>query len=448
MSGPKSNSYTIDYELLEEARRALRAQADKQRKEQLEREMQERKRRQEQAKEAARKRALAREREEERLALLADARSQRREVLAENGLLASRLAHSLESNSAPGAPAIPDILQDSTESLREFLHELSVIRGRQAEIRRLVGRSEVLSNLGFSPKAPVRTAGEMLSSWRTMLEYRGDANESRETARRTTAMERVLGSLMQTEVDALPLSLEQLLGRAINAEGSAAFDLQMLEISIQVQQHNNAIRAKLMGRAQAEKRLALLESLDAMTYDPDVMTEVSEVTQGFREWSNELEVRSSAAIAEMQAAVRREHDEAASHILAKALGDLGYQVEGVSNTLFAEGGELYFQADDWGDRYMRMKVIPDREIVHYNLVRSSEGGPDADLDREIETRWCDDHAVLIEKLRNNGILSKPLRALAVGAYPAEPVEAIETRLQYRKKNKSRPANKNAAEPDS
>jgi hypothetical protein len=117
----------------------------------------------------------------------------------------------------------------------------------------------------------------------------------------------------------------------------------------------------------------------------------------------------------------------AKEILESALQDLGYETEGISHTLFTEGGVAYFQGEAWGDYFVRLKVDPNQQAANFGLVRAT-GEPHAQRavkdDLVMENEWCSASGrdQLLEVLRDRGMKVDLRKVFDIGALPVELVK--------------------------
>ena len=144
---------------------------------------------------------------------------------------------------------------------------------------------------------------------------------------------------------------------------------------------------------------------------------------------------------------RIEQDEAA-RILNEVLGDMGYEVESISHTLFAEGGKIHFRQPGWDENYyVRMQVLPDRKLINFNMVRTEgTAGTDKEVlqkeDARMENTWCGDPTSGFRKLqqvaKDRGLILGSLREIAPGQLPVQVVTEDAIPATLRKKKSARP----------
>lgn len=119
---------------------------------------------------------------------------------------------------------------------------------------------------------------------------------------------------------------------------------------------------------------------------------------------------------------------AASRVAEQTLRDLGYQIEGIEETLFVEGGVAHFRKRSWGDYAVRMRVTPDSQQINLNVVRAVDDVVTAKAagtlraDHIAEDRWCAEFPALQNALAAQGIQSHILRQLHAGGVPVQLVD--------------------------
>ncbi|MFT3962615.1 hypothetical protein [Propionivibrio sp.] len=137
---------------------------------------------------------------------------------------------------------------------------------------------------------------------------------------------------------------------------------------------------------------------------------------------------------ELRRAIQRFQEEAAraagALVLEQTLEDLGYQVEGVSETLFVEGGLVHFRRPGWGDYQVRLRVKAHaggsgfEAGANFNVVRAVDAGDNerSVLDHLAEDRWCAEFPALLQALALRGLRLEVTRRLAAGELPVQLVE--------------------------
>jgi hypothetical protein len=138
--------------------------------------------------------------------------------------------------------------------------------------------------------------------------------------------------------------------------------------------------------------------------------------------------RAEALASELRLRVERHNDAAtagaAARVLEQSLRDLGYEVEGIGETLFVEGGVAHFQRAGWEDYFVRLRVDATRSALNFNVVRAGQAGEDRRReDMLAEERWCSEFPRLKETLALRGIAVNVTRMLAAGEVPVQVVDA-------------------------
>lgn len=138
--------------------------------------------------------------------------------------------------------------------------------------------------------------------------------------------------------------------------------------------------------------------------------------------------RAEALASELRLRVERHNEaaaaDAAARVLEQSLRDLGYEVEGIGETLFVEGGVAHFQKAGWHDYFVRLRVDAGRGTLNFNVVRAGQAGDDRrQEDMLAEERWCAEFPRLKETLALRGIAIDVTRMLAAGEVPVQVVDA-------------------------
>ena len=121
----------------------------------------------------------------------------------------------------------------------------------------------------------------------------------------------------------------------------------------------------------------------------------------------------------------RRNESAAAYVLQESLRDLGYDVEDIEATLFADGGTVHFRRAGWENYFVRMRVAPLEKTVNFNVVRA-RGDEETDERRRqdalAEDRWCTEFPRLLDTLASRGLALDVTRRLDAGAVPVQVVE--------------------------
>jgi hypothetical protein len=161
--------------------------------------------------------------------------------------------------------------------------------------------------------------------------------------------------------------------------------------------------------------------------------------------------RAEALATELRLRVARHNGtalaEAATRVLEQSLRDLGYEVEGIGETLFVEGGVAHFQKAGWSDYFVRLRVDAERDTLNFNVVRAGAAGEDRKReDMLAEERWCAEFPRLQETLALRGIRVDVTRMLGAGELPVQVVDRDTLPELGGEEEKARPADRTMQKP--
>ena len=108
------------------------------------------------------------------------------------------------------------------------------------------------------------------------------------------------------------------------------------------------------------------------------------------------------------------------------LRDLGYEVDDIEATLFADGGTAHFRRAGWENYFVRLRVDPAGRSINFNVVRASGDEENAERRRQdalAEDRWCAEFPKLMQTLAARGLSLDVTRRLEAGAVPVQVVDA-------------------------
>jgi hypothetical protein len=237
------------------------------------------------------------------------------------------------------------------------------------------------------------------------------------------AVKRVLARLNLPTGEPLPARLETLARDVVLADSPARAELLANELRLGVQLYRQEEAAKAREAKEAAEWLARFPEKALATPLAVLLAEVAaglgrlddDTRRQVRDWLDALEAEQA-----------RRADKAAAIVLEQSLKDLGYQVESVDETVFAEGGMLHFQRSGWADYYVRLRVNRKEKTFNFNVVRASvETAREEDanerkrLDFMAEDRWCTEFPKLIDTLAARGLQLGITRRLEAGALPVQ-----------------------------
>ena len=231
------------------------------------------------------------------------------------------------------------------------------------------------------------------------------------------ALEAEVARLSATALAEAAPDVSQLIAAATDIDSQlAAFEAQAaLTASLPepLLAERKALVARLLARRQAGSTMALSEATERL------------VAELLRTASAE---RAEALASELRRQIESDNQtaatEAAALVLEQSLRDLGYEVDGITETLFVEGGVAHFQKPGWNDYFVRIRVDVARTALNFNVVRPGAAGDDRRReDMLAEERWCAEFPVLQKTLAARGLKVAVSRMLAAGEVPVQVVDA-------------------------
>lgn len=307
----------------------------------------------------------------------------------------------------PPQPVAPDA--DNQSALEQYHTEMTRIittaeQQLQAETQRATANAafrDALSAITITQAAPPRTAVELLAALAQQAQAGAETDTQTRIATRQRQAERLMQHLAKLELDSTPADLQTLLDEFIQTPGEARAAALETELKLRLQRLHAA-------KTQQESAA------------PDDSSRQQQAAQ----------------------------------ILEDALHDLGYTVEPIAETLFADGGTLHFQRAEWGDYYVRLRVYPEQGQINLNMVRTetmvgalpsaqSDARSHRIEDARMENAWCgeDGFPKLARVLAARGLKLDRVRAVPAGELPVQVVrpEAIDAALSQRKPAIAAPA---------
>lgn len=296
------------------------------------------------------------------------------------------------------------------ENLRAYSSSL------EAELAEATTRLEELERAAMA-NASFRSAvggaaavvgGHVVSSSAAIEHYLKSKADSISIARKKERMAFVSRVVERVEdKDSLPAKLEHMIAEYVTAADDRA-EAMAAEIRLSVQR---LAETRKKQKADANAARMLLDDLAPVTSDKYAFLEqkLELVAAGVVDLSDELRWQVRQAI---EAATQSE----AGSIVHQALEDLGYEVTGIDETLFVEGGVGYFKKSDWNGYAVRLSARPQESRVNFNVIRIGESAAMAS-DAEIENAWCSQYDALITTLRKRGMDLALVRHLPAGSVP-------------------------------
>lgn len=264
------------------------------------------------------------------------------------------------------------------------------------------------------------TIDEVLSAYVLQRHMKSGLDAAQaETFRETAA--RVLARLELPAGAALPTELEALAREIVLAPTLERAEALATQLRLAVQQARTARAAQQSEAAEAKQ---MLEAMADDVPSPLLRT-LERVAAGVARLDDAL--RRTAQNVLDEAAADREHEEqsAAAVVLTESLRDLGYEVEDIEATLFADGGAAHFRRAGWENYFVRLRVDPAGRSINFNVVRASGDEENAERRRQdalAEDRWCAEFPKLLQTLAARGLALDVTRRLEAGAVPVQVVD--------------------------
>jgi hypothetical protein len=233
---------------------------------------------------------------------------------------------------------------------------------------------------------------------------------------------RILARLELDVGEGVPVELDHLAKSIVLAPDLARAEILSMELRLQVQRLCESRATQQAGVAEARTLLAGMA--EDVPHELEQLLE--DVVAGERLMEAPLRELAQNALAAIEVQRKRLQEETAAHILEQSLRDLGYEVDGVENTFFIEGGVAHFQRHGWGEYFVRMRVGMDNKTLNFNVVRARGAFESAErkrLDSMAEDRWCSEFPKMLETLKARGIMLDVKRLLGAGELPVQVVDS-------------------------
>ncbi|MCC7040036.1 MAG: hypothetical protein IT516_06975 [Burkholderiales bacterium] len=273
--------------------------------------------------------------------------------------------------------------------------------------------------LAATTKAP--TVDEVLALHVVQRQLRAHLPAADAQRLRATAA-RVLARLELAPGATLPSALEALARRIVLAPSVERAEALATELRRAVQLERDARAAQAADAAAATRLLAALPA-DAPA---PLLLALEAVVAGTARLDAQLRKAAEDVLDEAAAASEQRATAAAATVLEESLRDLGYEVEDIEATLFADGGAVHFRRAGWDNYFVRLRVAPAERTVNFNVVRARGDEENAERRRQdalAEDRWCAEFPRLMATLAARGLALDVTRRLDAGAVPVQVVDA-------------------------
>jgi len=233
---------------------------------------------------------------------------------------------------------------------------------------------------------------------------------------------RILARLDLDAGETVPVELDHLAKSMVLAPDLARAEVLAMELRLQVQWLCEARAAATAGIEEARALLAAM----AEDVPMELAQLLEDVISGERVMDVPVRELAQTALTTIEAQRKTLQEEAAAQVLEQSLRDLGYEVDGVENTFFIEGGVAHFQRHGWGEYFVRMRVGAEDKTLNFNVVRARGAADSAErkrIDAMAEDRWCSEFPIMLETLKARGITLDVKRLLGAGELPVQVVDA-------------------------
>ena len=240
-------------------------------------------------------------------------------------------------------------------------------------------------------------------------------------ARFETTAARVLGRLELPPGEPLPAELEALARAIVLAPSVERADALATDLRLAVQRAREMRSAQTRDADDARRWLAALPQ-DAPA---ELGAALERVAAGVTPLAPGLREDVQSLLDAAAAARERAEQSAAACVLEQSLRDLGYEVDGIDATLFAEGGTVNFRRQGWERYFVRLRVDAEERTVNFNVVRARGDEENAERSRQdalAEDRWCAEFPALMRTLAARGLRLDVTRRLGAGEVPVQVVD--------------------------
>ncbi len=306
------------------------------------------------------------------------------------------------------------------------------VRALEANVRTLEaalasagsGHDERLRAVLGAGKA-VPTIDDVLGAYVLERQLRTGLSAAEAERFRATA-QRVLARLELPAEAAMPVELDALARSIVLAPTLERAEALALELRLAVQRQRDAHAHARQVRDAADAK-ALLDELPDDAPAP-LLHALEHVAAGVAVLDVALRDAAQAALDDAAAARAQAEESAATAVLQASLRDLGYEVEDIGATLFADGGTVHFRRAGWDRYFVRLRVDARERTVNFNVVRGRGDEENAERRRQdalAEDRWCAEFPKLMQTLAARGLELRVTRRLGAGEVPVQVVDGAQ-----------------------
>ena len=296
----------------------------------------------------------------------------------------------------------------------------AAVRGTQAWLAQVGGELGTRVRASTASTTRAQTIDDVLAAHALQRQLKPGLDAGQTERFRATAA-RVLARLELGVDDALSPELQALARDVVLAPSLDRAEALATELRRAVQSERDA---RTLRHAEAAEATALLEQLphDA---PPSLLQALERVAAGVDRFDASLRATLEAFAGATAASQVQLAQQAAALVLEESLRDLGYEVEGIEATLFADGGATHFRRQGWDNYFVRMRVDAEEHTVNFNVVRArgdEETSERKRLDALAEDRWCAEFPRLLQTLAARGLRLDVTRRLGAGELPVQVVD--------------------------
>jgi hypothetical protein len=344
-------------------------------------------------------------------------------------------AEDLTRTAATASPAPPSTDDDAAWSM--YLRELeTALTGLQTLLAKAGGAANDRVREALAATSAAPTLDDVLAGYVLQRQMKPGLDASQADRFRDTAA-RVLGRLELAPGAAIPSELEALARAIVLAPTVERAEALASELRLAVQRQRDALNRQRRDSEDARRILAELAP-----EAPEALRRALEhVAAGVEPLDGALR-KSAQEVLDNAAADRLEREQqAAAYVLEQSLRDLGYEVEAIEATLFADGGVVHFRRAGWENYYVRLRIDAQEHTANFNVVRARGDEDNAErrrLDALAEDRWCAEFPRLMQTLAARGLSLDVTRRLGAGEIPVQVVNGETLPRVYADEDASRP----------
>lgn len=323
---------------------------------------------------------------------------------------------------AAAAPAAPGDESDAAWS--EHVRALEAcVRELETALAATGGTSDERLRAALAAGTAAPTIDDVLGAYVLERQHRTGLSASEAERFRTTA-QRVLARLELPADVAMPAELDALARSIVLAPTLERAEALAAELRLAVQRLREARERQARDAAEAK---ALLVALPEEAPAP-LVSALELVAAGVATLGDALREAAQAALDDAAAEQAQAEEAAAAEVLEASLRDVGYEVEGIGATLFADGGTVHFRRAGWDRYFVRLRVDTTERTVNFNVVRARGDEENAErrrLDALAEDRWCAEFPRLMQTLAARGLELRVSRRLEAGEVPVQVVDGAQ-----------------------